>query len=213
MLPAQIRELGKKNGLALPYDLKPGQALLRYPNNKGYVAASEAEEVFVRDVVDCIFHVAQRLGARRIVYCDCQTSNQKRELSTENGLSVKAVKVDANVDKSTEEKLSKIFTRTTEYVPNPDLSAEDRYSNALSFARDNGLMGYAEIRELLNARNPQSGSLAKSHKIKADLTSSLNKSLNVAVTLNVLPVFHLDSTTKTATETCTTVNVSWDVEF
>ena len=64
-----IQRLGnERNNFCLPYDLTPGEVLIRHPYNQGYIQATDAENEYVNDAAEGVLLIARCLGASEISF-------------------------------------------------------------------------------------------------------------------------------------------------
>lgn len=208
----KIRELGNgKEFFDLPYDLTPGEVLIRHPYNQGYILATEAEEEYLKASRDGIFLIAGCLGATKIVYKKCNIAEYIREVDSNNNIKFKVVKMNLNVKESKEQKLLNRIYMTREF-PKQDFTSE-QFDKAKKIAQERGLLMSREIKSLLDARDPNLGSLMSRQTVIVEISSSLNKVLDIAFTLNVVPIFNLSSNTRIATQKKLDLSIEWDIEF
>lgn len=211
--PNKIKELGKdKEHFYLPYDLTPGEVLVRHPYNQGYILATDAEEQYLSASAEGIFLAARCLGATKISYVKHNISEYKREINTNGEVEYKAVKTDYSIKHTTEEKLLNMIKMTRTF-PKQDFS-KCQFDKAKSILEERGLFLSREIRSLIDARDPEMGCPMSSQTIHTKISSSLNKVLDVAFSLKVLPTtFSLNSTTKIAIEKKMDIEVEWEIIF
>ena len=209
---SSVRQLAVgKEHFFLPTDLVPGEVLIRHPYDQGYIKVTEAEDVYLSDSAEAIFLVARALGATKIKYKNKNFSFSKRTIDTENKGKYKIVEVDLDVKHTKEqEMLSKIAM--TRIIPKIDFS-EETLEKAKKIAVERGLMASRDIRSLLDARDPRLGAPIARQTVNVDMLSSLDETLDIAFTLNVVPVFNLSSKTKIATENKTMLSIEWDIIF
>lgn len=210
--PHKILELGEGNEhFLLPYDLTPGEVLIRHPFNQGYILATDAEVDYYKATAEGIFLIARCLGATKITYKKCNIKQFKREIDSNNSLNYKVVDLDVNVKNSKEEKLRDRITMTREF--DKQEFTKEQFEKAKSFAFERGLLMSQDIRSLLDARDPDLGAPMTRQTVNVEISSSLNKALDIAFSLNTVPFFHLDSNTRIATETKWVLNVEWEIVF
>lgn len=210
--PSQIRTLaeGKKH-FYLPYDLTPGEVLIRHPYNQGYILATDAEEEYLTASAEGILLIARCLGATKIVYKKSNIAEFTREIDSNNSLKYKAVEMNLNIKQAKEQKLLNRISVTREF-PMQKFTAE-QFAKAKSIAEERGLMMSRDIRSLLDARDPDLGSPMTNQIVNVEISSSLNKVLDIAFTLNAVPLFHLNSNTRIATQKKLELNIEWDICF
>lgn len=208
----EIRNLGEgKKHFYLPYDLNPGEVLIRHPYNQGYLPISEAEDQYLKENAEGIFTMARCLGATKIIYKRCNIAEFKREIDNKNGLNYKEVEVKLNVKNSMEQALLHKITMTRDY-PSQDFT-QDHFEKAKQVAEERGLLFSSDIRSLLDNRDPSLGKPMTHQTVNVEISSSLNKTLDVAFSLNTVPFFSLDSNTKIKTQKKVVLNVEWDIYF
>ena len=213
--PSKIQELGEGNKhFRLPYDLTPGEVLIRDPYNQGYILATEAEEDYLKAAAEGIFLIARCLGATKITYKKCNIKQFKRVIDSNNGLRYKVVDLKLDVKESKEEELKNNVLMTREFPKeNNQAFTQEQFEKAMSVATERGLLMSRDIRSLLDARNPDLGTPMTRQTVNVEISSSLNKALDIAFSLNTVPFFHLDSNTKIATETKLVLNIEWEIVF
>ena len=202
--------VGNKH-FSLPSDLTPGEVLIRHPYYHCYLKATEAEDKLLSDSAESIFLIARALGATKIEYQDNYFSLSKRTIDTENKGKYKVVEVNIDVQNSKEQKMLRKIKKTR-IIPKIDFT-EETFENAKKIAEERGLMASQEISSLLDARNPRLGAPIARQTVIVDMLSSLDETLDIAFTLNVVPVFNLSSKTKIATENKTMLSIVWDIIF
>ena len=213
--PSKIQELGTGNKhFILPYDLTPGEVLIRDPYNQGYILATDAEEEYLKAAAEGIFLIARCLGATKITYKKCNIKQFKREIDSKNKLNYKVVDLKLDVKKSKEEELKNEISMSREF-PKGDKQefTKEQFEKAQSIAAERGLLLSRDIRSLLDARDPDLGAPMTRQTVNVEISSSLNKALDIAFSLNTVPFFHLDSNTKIATETKLVLNIEWEIIF
>lgn len=213
--PHKIQELGEGNEhFFLPYDLTPGEVLIRHPYNQGYILATKAEGEYIAATAEGIFLIARCLGATKITYKKCDIKQFKREIDSHNSLKYKVVDLDVDVKKSKEEELKNKISMTREF-PKDDKQGltKEQFEKAKSIASERGLRMSQDIRSLLDARDPDLGAPMTRQTVNVEIFSSLNDALDIAFSLNTVPFFHLDSNTKIATETKTVLSIEWEIVF
>ena len=212
LLEEDVRKLGQGNeNFLLPYDLNPGDVLIRHPYNQGYVLATDAEDEYLKDVAEGIFLISRCLGASKITYKKCDIAESKREFQSNNDVSYKVVNLEAEVKKSEEQKLLNKIVMTREFLKQE--FTQEQFDKAKSIAEERGLLVSKDIRSLLDARDPKFGAPMTQQTVKVEISSSLNKMLDIAFTLNVGSIFKLGSNTKIATEKKLDLCIEWDIKF
>jgi len=210
--PDRIKELEKgKKHFYLPYDLTPGEILVRHPYNQGYITATDAEDEYLMASAEGIFLVARCLGATKITYKKCSIAEYRREVDSDNNLKYKVVDISLNVKNTLEQKLLNKITMTREF-PKQEFKIE-QFNKAKLVAEERGLIMSRDIRSLLDARDPELGAPMSRQTINVEISSSLNKAMDIAFTLNTVPFFNLNSNTKIATEKKYELNIEWDIIF
>lgn len=210
--PRQIQALCEgKNNFSLPYDLTPGEVLVRHPYNQGYIQASEAEEEYLTAAADGVFLIARCLGATKITYKRCNIVEFEREINSDNSLRYKVVDAKSSTNTSLKEKLLKMYSKTQEFTKQD--FTKSQFNKAKSTAEKRGLLMSSDIRSLLDARDPELGSPMTRQTINVEISSSLNKAMDIAFTLNTVPFFNLNSNTKSATKRKLVLNTEWDIIF
>lgn len=209
---SQIQQLeeGKKH-FHLPYDLTPGEVLVRHPYNQGYILSTDAEDEYLTASAEGIFLIARCLCATKIAYKKCNIAEFKREIDSDNSLKYKVVDLNLNVKNSLEQKLMNKITMTREF-PKQEFTIE-QFNKAKAIAEERGLMMSKDIRSLLDARDPNLGAPMTRQTVNVEVSSSLNKVMDIAFSLNVVPFFKLNSNTKIATEKKLELNIEWDIVF
>ena len=207
-----ITQLGKgKEHFYLPYDLTPGEALIRHPYNQGYILATDAEHEYLSASAEGIFLVARCLGATKISYKKCNIAEFKREIDSNNSLHYKAVDMNLNIKQTIEQNLLNKIKMTREF-PKQEFTESD-FKKAKIIAQERGLLLSSDIRSLFDARDPALGAPMTHQTVNVEISSSLNKALDIAFTLNVVPFFNLSSNTKIVTEKKLELNIEWDIIF
>lgn len=210
--PGEIRKLGQGcDNFYLPYDLTPGEVLIRHPYNQGYILATKAEEEYLSASAEGIFLIARCLGATRITYKKINIAEFKREIDSNNDIKFKVVDINLNVKNSIEQKLLNKITMTREF-PKQEFNLK-QFEKAKKVARERGLILSEEIRSLIDARDPGLGAPMTRQLVNVEITSSLNKALDIAFTLNYVPSFNLSSNTKIATQKKLELNIEWEIIF
>lgn len=212
MTADSIRELAQYySNFTIPYDLKPNDVLIRHPYNQGYILATDAEEEFLKASAEGIFLIARCLGATKIEYNKCNLEESIREIDSNNNIKVKVVDLGVDVKSKKIEKLRNKIEMTREF-PKQEFT-EERFKKAQLIAQERGLLMSSDIRSLLDARDPSLGEPMTHQTLKYELSSSLNRVMDIAFTLTVAPEFKLSSTTKIATQKRLELNVEWDISF
>lgn len=208
-----LRELAKNKGpYFLPYDLTPGEALVRHPYNQGYLLLrDDAKEKYITETAEGMFLVARCLGATRIEYKKCDIAEYKREIDSKNGLKYKSVNVGLDVKHSLEEKYLRRIKMMREF-PKQEFT-QANFEMAKQIAEERGLFWSADIRSLIDARDPRLGAPMTRQTVSLEVSSSLNQALDVAFSLRAVPFFKLSSSTKIMTEQKTDMKVEWDIQF
>lgn len=210
--PSQIQTLAEdKKHYSLPYDLTPGEVLIRHPYNQGYILATDAEEEYLKASAEGIFFIARCLGATKIVYKKSNIAEFTREIDSNNRLKYKAVEMNLKVKQEKEQKFLNRINVTREF-PKQEFTAE-QFAKAKSIAEERGLMVSPDIRSLLDARDPNLGLPMTRQTINVEISSSLNKALDIAFSLNVVPLFNLNSDTRIATQKKLELSIEWDIIF
>ena len=212
MEPKEISKLKQGNKhFYLPYDLTPGEILIRHPYNQGYILAKDAEEEYLTESAEGIFLVARCLGATKILYKKCNIAEYTREIDSKNGLKYKVVEVNLNVKETKVQKLLNRIQMTREF-PKQEFTLE-MFENAKSIAQERGLLMSRDIRSLLDARDPRLGAPMTRQTINVEISSSLNKALDIAFTISCTPIFNISSDTRIATQKKLELNIEWDIIF
>lgn len=212
LTPDDIKKLGQgRKDFDLPYDLTPGEVLIRHPYNQGYILATSAEDEYLTASAEGIFLVARSLGATKITYKKCNIAEYKREIDSTNNVKYKVVDVNLNVKASIEKKLLNKISMTREFSKQEFTS--DQFKKAKHVAEERGLLLSRDIRSLFDARDPELGAPMKRQTVSVEITSSLNKALDIAFTLNTVPTFNLSSNTKIVMEKKLVLNIDWDISF
>lgn len=211
----EILGLGESNpSISLPYDLTPGEVLVRHPYNQGYMLLTEAEEKYFKASVDGIFLIARCLGATEIVYNKHTEINYLRQLNSKNEMRYKLIEGGLDVKYSGSQALIDKMEMVQKY-PQQELTME-QFNKALSVAKERGLLlskNSDDIQRLLDARNPEYGSLMTYQHISVEVLSSLNNLLDIAFTLSTVPFFKLKSETKHVTEIRKHLKIDWKISF
>lgn len=208
----EILRLGQGNEhFYLPYDLNPGDVLIRHPYNQGYILATEAEEVYLKESAEGIFSIARCLGATKISYKRIDIKEFTREVDTSNGIKYKAVDVNVKVKQEKEQKLLHKIAMTREF-PKQEFTTK-QFAKAKEIAHDRGFDSSPEIRSLLEARDPELGQPMTLQTVNVVMSSTLNKVLDIAFSLNVANIFNLNSNTRVATSKKVDVEIEWDIQF
>lgn len=212
LTPEKISELGHGNEhFYLPYDLTPGEVLVRHPYNQGYILATDAEEEYLTEAAEGVFLIARCLGATKISYKKCNIAEYSRTIDSDYGVKYKTVDLNVNVKQALSEKLLNRITIEREF-PKQEFTAE-QFQKAKAIAEERGLILSRDIRSLIDARDPSLGAPMTHQTVNVEISSSLNKALDIAVTLNVVPFFKLSSNTKIATQKKLVLNIEWDITF
>lgn len=210
--PSQIQALGKgRSNFYLPYDLTPGEVLIRHPYNQGYIQATDAEDEYLKAAAEGIFLIARCLGATKITYKKCNIAEFKREIDSNNSLKYKAVDANLSLQNSQEQKLLNKISMTREF-PKQKYTIE-QFNNAKSIAEERGLMMSSDIRSLIDARDPNLGAPMNRQTINVEISSALNKAMDIAFTLNTVSIFNLNSNTKITTQKKLELNIEWEIIF
>lgn len=208
----QIQKLGEgKKHFYLPYDLLPGEVLVRHPYNQGYILATEAENEYLKASTEGIFLIARCLGATKIVYKKCNIAEFKREINSNGDITYEAIKTKLEVKDLLEQKLESNSFKKQEYSKQ-EFTIE-QFNKAKSVAEERGLIMSRDIRSLLDARNPELGSLLTHQTVNVEISSSLNQVMDIVFSLDTASVFSLNSNTKIATSKKTELNIEWDIVF
>lgn len=212
MEPDEISKLGRGNThFYLPYDLTPGEVLIRHPYNQGYILATDAEEEYLTASAEGIFLIARCLGATKIIYKKCNIAEYSREIDSDNSLRYKVVDANLNVKETKESTFLNRIMMTREF-PRQEFTAE-QFAKAKKVAEDRGLMLSRDIRSLLDACDPEYGKPMTRQTVNVEISSSLNKALDIAFTLNAVPLFSLNSNTRIATKKKLQIKVEWEIIF
>ncbi len=207
-----VRRLGEgKKHFYLPYDLTPNDVLIRHPYHQGYIPISDAEEQYLQESAEGIFLMARCLGAKEIVYKKSNIKEFIRELDCNNNLKYKVVDLNVNVKNSIEEEL-KHYVELSRSFPASNFTDSD-FEKAKKIAEERGLLISSDIRSLIDARNPYFGKPMSHQKLSVEISSSLNKALDIAFTLNTVPFFNLSSDTRVRTQKKLVLRVEWDILF
>lgn len=210
--PRHIQALCEgRNNFYLPYDLTPGEVLVRHPYNQGYIQASDAEEEYLTAAAEGVFLIARCLGATKIAYKKCNKAEFEREINSDNSLRYKVVDAKLNINTSLEEKLLNKYSMTREF-PKQEFT-KTQFEKAKSIAEERGLLMSSDIRSLLDARDPELGSPMTRQTVNVEISSSLNKAMDIAFTLNTVPFFNLNSNTKLATKRKLVLEIEWEIIF
>lgn len=210
--PSQIQSLGEgRNYFYLPYDLTPGDVLIRHPYNQGYILATDAEDEYLTAAAEGIFLIARCLGATKITYKKCNIAEFKREVDSNNNMKYKTVDINLTVKNSLEQKLLNKISMTQEF-PKQEFSIE-QFNKAKSVAEERGLMMSRDVRSLFDARDPNIGAPMSRQTINVEISSSLNKAMEIAFSLNTASIFSLNSNTKIATQKKLVLNIEWEIIF
>lgn len=195
----------------LPYDITPGDILIRHPYNQGYILATDAEEEYLKASEEGISLMARCLGATKIIYKKCNIAEFTREIDTNNGLKFKPVKTDINGKEINEQKLLNRINMVREFPQQEFTSIQ--FQKAKYIAEERGLLLSSDIRSLLDARDPELGMPMTRQTLNIEIFSSLNKALDIAFTLNNFPLFKLNSNTRFATTKKLEINIEWEIIF
>ncbi len=210
--PSQIHALGEgQSNFNLPYDLTPGEVLIRHPYNQGYIQATDAEDEYLKAAAEGIFLIARCLGATKITYKKCNIAEFKREIDSNNSLKYKAIDANLSLKTSQEQKLLNKISMTREF-PKQKYTIE-QFNNAKSIAEERGLMMSSDIRSLIDARDPSLGAPMTRQTVNVEISSALNKAMDIAFTLNTVSFFKLNSDTKITTQKKLELNVEWEIIF
>lgn len=210
--PSQIQALGDgRSHFYLPYDLTPGEILVRHPYNQGYIQATDAEEEYLTASAEGIFLIARCLGATKITYKKCNIAEFKREIDSNNSLKYKVVDINLNVKNSLEQKLLNKISMTREF-PKQEFTIE-QFNRAKSIAEERGLIVSRDIRSIIDARDPELGAPMSRQTVNVEISSSLNKAMDIAFSLNTVPFFNLNSNTRIATQKKLELNIEWEIIF
>lgn len=208
-----IRELGKgKDNFFLPDNFTSGDVLIRHPYNQGYILVTDDTEIeYMKASADGIFLIARCLGATKICYKKSDIAEYHRELDSNNSVKYKVVDLSLNVKKSTEQKLINRIKKEQEFEKYEYTIAQ--WEKARLIAQARGLLVSQDIRSLFDARNPNLGALMKRETVNVEMSSSLNQVLDIAFTINAVPLFNMNSNTKIVTERKRDVTIEWDIIF
>lgn len=207
----KLRTWGATKQLPIPYDLAPGEVLIRHPYHQGYIKASDAEETYLSESTNGIFLIARALGATKISYKNSNIAESKREITNNNDVKYKVVEANLGIQQSVNQKLA--YSITKEQVIEREPFNKEKFNKAVIIARERGLLSSRDIKDLIDSRNPEIGVPISQQYVKVEISSSLNTLLDIAFTVNVVPFFHLNSNTKVATEKKLDMVVEWEIIF
>lgn len=200
--------------LYLPHDLTPCEILIRDPDpsRQGYVLATDAENVFLETSRNNVFRVAQLLGATNVKYEKNDIAEYTREIDSNNELKYKAVDIGLNVNVSEKKKILNRIGISCEF-PKQEFTM-DMFAKAKSFAQERGLLESREICSLIDARDPSHVAPLIHKTVDVEISSSLNKALDIAFSVNCVgSLFNLSSNTRIATKKKLVLNIKWDIMF
>lgn len=207
-----IRELARgRNHFDLPYDINPGDVLFRHPYNNGYLESSDVQEEYLAATAEGIFLIARCLGATKIIYKKNNTRIFERQLNSKNQVEYKVVKVNADINTTVGENFAHYIQIRREFPSQPFTMKQ--FEKAKLVAEERGLLMNKDIRSLIDSRDPNLGAPMKKEIISVEITSSLNKTLDIAFSLNVLPAFKLDSKIEKTTKQRIELKIDWEIEF
>ena len=207
-----IQRLGnERNNFCLPNDLTPGEVLIRHPYNQGYIQATDAENEYVNAAAEGVLLIARCLGASEISYKKCEITEYEREINSDNSIRYKAVDGNLNINTSLKQSISNKYSMTRKFTKQE--FTKEQFNKAKSIAEERGLLMSNEIRSLLDARNPELGSVMTSQTVNIEIASSLNKAMDIAFTLNAVPLFNLNLNARVATKRKIVVNTEWNIIF
>lgn len=210
--PEDIYLLGKGNeNFYLPYDLTPGEVLVRHPYNQGYIQAADAEEEYLQASAEGMFLIARCLGATKIIYKKSNIAEYKREIDSNNCITYKVVDINLDFKNFTEEKFCNKINMTREFSKQE--FTQEQFEKAKSIAKERGFFMSSKIRSLIEARDPEICPPLLRQETEVEISSSLNKVLDIAFSLNTVPFFKLDSNTKIATQKKIVLSVKWEILF
>lgn len=206
---AKIRE--RYQDVQLPVDIVPGEMLIRDPYCGGYIQAVNAEEEYIQAMNDGVFLIAQLLGATKITYKGGKVNVFKREIGNDNRVEYKAIEVGIGVKVSKDDKLCNKMQMTREFSPQEYTLAQ--FEKAMDIAEKRGLLNSRDIRSLLDARNPNFGNLMSRQTVEVEMSSSLNKVMDIAFTVKSAPFLDVSSSTHIAIERRIEIRREWDIIF
>jgi len=206
--PDKIRRKYKE--VHLPKDIIPGEILIRDPFCKGYIRASNAEMEYIRLESRGIFLIAQMLGATDVKFEIEKIDSFEREITNKGEVKIKAIKSDIQSRHSEKEALHNKIIEYQSFYPQ-DFS-QSSYEKAMSVASERGYLASDNIRSLLDARNPEIP-LMKQHTLTMEMTSEVNKAMDIAFSVSSAPFLKLNNDTHIATKTRRTVIIKWFINF
>lgn len=208
----KIKKLGEnKENFYLPYDLSPGDILVRHPYNEGYIQTIDAEDKYFDASMNGMINVARWLCATKISYKKYNIKEFKREIDNNNNIQYKQIDVSLNTRKKIEEHFLKEESKITKFQKE-ELTIE-KFEKAKSIAQKRGLYLSEDIRNLFDLRNPELGPAMTSITVNTKISSSLDKTLDIAFKLNTLDFFNLKSNTKIAIQKRNLLNIEWEISF
>lgn len=200
----------KYKEIQLPKDITPGEVLIRDPFCKGYIRASNAEMEYIRLESQGIFLIAQMLGATDVKFEIERIDSSEREITNKGEVKTKAIKSNIQSRHSEKELIRNKISESRE-IYQQDYS-QASYEKARTVALERGFLASDNIRSLLDARNPEIP-LMKRHTLTMEMTSEVNKAMDIAFSVSSASFLKLDNNTHIATKTKRAIIVKWIIEF
>lgn len=155
-----------------------------------YIDINKAEDVLIQAKLDGLGLVAKHLGVKRFKTAYAIVTTSEAEYDIDGGVRYKAVKGDMKVEIKKDDKNTFMFYRDENYSGN---FSPESYNKAKAIAKEYGLYGEPDISYLIKQRDPQDENCITSQKVHTILTKELNTQLDVALSLNAIGIFALDT--------------------
>lgn len=208
----QIQDLGQgKERFGLPRYFEAGEVLIRHPYDQGYILATEAEDEYLAAIADGIFLMARCLGATKIVYKKHNIAEYTRVVDSKNNIKYKAVKCGSRVTYKGEDKFLNKINITEEFEKQK--FTKEQFNKAKEIANERGLQMSRDVQNLIDARNPDLGALLTHQTVNVEISSSLNRALDIAFSLQACPFLKLNSNTQIVTQKKVDLTIEWEIYF
>lgn len=209
----KVKELFNRDHINILGDssISSGTILVKHPFLQNtYMEIDKLEKELFHSKMLNMSHILKNLGAKSFSGYAKIVEYKTRHWEGDGQISYKIIEVDSSVKTTIKEQYESEYSISDTYQ---GVFTEDSYEKAKSIANQFGLDNDIDVKNLINMRNPKENNTLLSRKVNIELSRELNKILDTAFSLSVLPVFTSTVRYKEVMEIRKKVVLTFDINF
>jgi len=195
------------NNYRLPSGIYPGDILFKHPFlPDAYVSASLSEQEFFKQKLKCFASICQELGAKSVSGHAEWIDSKEMECGFGGDITIKVVSLNASYVSSEKSRIEKSYYLRQNYA-----GGTADVAKAEQLARRYGLWNDFDVRDLIESRSRNNSIL--SQDVRIALSTELNKTKEIAFSLNAVKIFKLSGSIKDDMSHLNNVSITLQVGF